>query len=292
MPVPDSSALASDAINAFIRHLADCEYAVGTRRIRRHFLEEYLRHARQAADSADIRAGELLDPARARAWLDDAAAGKTRTRNTIRGHEAAAYPNSMRVRIDTYNGFAEYLGLPGRLDSQPPALGYRLTPAATERLLHDLTVRRPVYANAVTALRTAAVAALVADTDRTVPELAGLKVKALHLDGDARVELDDGPCPLTPATVHILNRWLVARAAIIAELQGSDPGHLWIPIKPGRPRGGRDPVKPGLKPAAVRTLHAAHRSLVSQLLGTPLRPGAFRAASGEAHSQPGQPVAG
>lgn len=293
MPVPDSSALASDAIDAFIRHLADCEYAAGTRRIRRHFLEEYLRHARQAqaADSADIRAGELLDPARARAWLDDAAAGKTRTRNTIRGHEATAYPNSMRVRIDTYNGFAEYLGLPGRLDSQPPALGYRLTPAATERLLHDLTVRRPVYANAVTALRTAAVAALVADTDRTVPELAGLKVKALHLDGDARVELDDGHCPLTPATVHILNRWLVARATIIAELQGSDPGHLWIPIKPGRPRGGRDPVKPGLKPAAVRTLHAAHRSLVSQLLGTPLRPGAFRAASGETHSQPGQPAA-
>src|SRR5205807_10102361 len=118
--------------------------------------------------------------------------------------------------------------------------------------------------------------ALVADTGRGVPELAHLKLSALHLDGEARVELDDGPCPLEARTVQVLTRWLDARAAIIAELEGSDPGHLWIPTKPGRPRGGRPPVKPGLTRAAVRTLHAAHRSLVSQVLGTPLRPGAFR----------------
>ena len=70
--------------------------------------------------------------------------------------------------------------------------------------------------------------------------------------------------------VQILTRWLSARAGIIAELEGSDPGYLWIPTKPGRPRGGRKPVKPGLSRAAVRTLHAAHRTLVSQVLGTPL----------------------
>ena len=35
----------------------------------------------------------------------------------------------------------------------------------------------------ITALRTAAVAALVADTGRGVPELAGLTVDALHLSG-------------------------------------------------------------------------------------------------------------
>jgi hypothetical protein len=49
-----------------------------------------------------------------------------------------------------------------------------------------------------------------------------------------------------------------------------------VPTKPGRPRGGQPPVKPGLNQAAVRTLHAAHRTLVSQVLGAPLRPGAFR----------------
>jgi len=192
----------------------------------------------------------------------------------------------MRVRTDTYNAFAEFLGLPDRLDSQAPASGFYLTPADTERLLHDLAVRRPVHANAATALRTAAVASLVADTGRNVPELARLKVSALHLDGEARVEVDDESFALGSATVQILNRWLLARAEIIAELEGSDPGHLWIPTKPGRPRGGRPAVKPGLNRAAVRTLHAAHRTLVSQVLGTPLRPGAFR-VSAQARSREG-----
>ena len=218
-----------------------------------------------------------MDPANAGAWLSDAAAGKIRTRNTLYGPDAAAYLNSMRVRIGSYNAFAEFLGLPGRRQSPPPARGFCLTPADTERVLHDLTVRRPVHASAATSLRTAALAALVADTGRGVPELARLDVSALHLDGGAAtVEVTGGSCPLGAATVQILTRWLSARAAIIAELEGSDPGYLWIPTKPGRPRGGRPPVRPGLTRAAVRTLHAAHRTLVSQLLGTPLRPGALR----------------
>ena len=289
MPAPGAGdrRSARDAVDDFIRHLAGRQLSVTTRRIRRHFLDEYLQHAEEAAGGGDLAVGEFMDPARASAWLADAAAGKTRTRNTLRGPEAAAYSNSMRVRIDSYNAFAEFLGLPGRLDSQPPASGYYLTPADTERLLRDLAVRRPVHANAATVLRTVAVAALVADTGRNVPELARLKVSALHLDGGPRVELADGPCPLGGATVQILTRWLGARAEIIAELEGSDPGHLWIPTKPGRPRGGRPPVKPGLSRAAVRTLHAAHRTLVSQVRGSPLRPGAFRAVS-PPHPRPGQ----
>ena len=287
MPVPgETRRPARDAISDFISHLADRRFAAATQRIRRHFLDEYLQHAQQAAGTLDITTGELMDPARAGAWLADAAAGKTRTRNTLRGPEAAAYSNSMRVRTDSYNAFAEFLGLPDRLDGQAPASGFHLTPADTKRLLHDLTVRRPVHANAVTSLRTAAVAALVADTGRGVPELARLKVSALHLEGEPRVDLGDETCPIGGPTVQILTRWLAARAAIIAELEGSDPGHLWIPTKPGRPRGGREPVKPGLTRAAVRTLHAAHRTLVSQVLGTPLRPGAFR-ASGARHDAGG-----
>jgi len=288
MPAPEAGDRrpARDAIDDFIRHLAGRQLAITTRRIRRHFLDEYLQHAQQAAGTVEIAVGELMDCARAAAWLSDAGAGKTRTRNTLRGPGAAAYTNSMRVRIDSYHAFAEFLCLPGRLDSQAPASGFYLTPADTGRLLHDLTVRRPVHANAATSLRTAAVAALVADTGRGVPELARLKVSALHLDAEARVELADASCPLGDATVQILTRWLAARAEIIAELEGSDPGHLWIPTKPGRPRGGRPPVKPGLTRAAVRTLHHAHRTLVSQVLGTPLRPGAFR-ASGPSRSRPG-----
>jgi hypothetical protein len=132
----------------------------------------------------------------------------------------------------------------------------------------------------MTSLRTAAVAALVADTGRGVPELADLNISALHLDGDEpHADMDGETAPLTQATVHILTRWLAARASIVADLEGSDPGHLWIPTKPGRARGGVPSAKPGISPAAVRTLHASHRALVSQLLGTPLRPGALRAAA-------------
>jgi hypothetical protein len=276
MAAPETRNSARAAIDDFTGHLIGRQFAVTTWRIRRHFLEEYLDHAQQAAGSTEMTARELMEPARADSWLSDAAAGRTRTRNTLRGRQAAAYPNSMRVRIDSYNAFAEFLGLPDRRDSQPPADGDFLTPAEAGRLLHDLAVRRPVHANAATSLRTAALAALVADTGRSVPDLARLNVRALRLDGTGNIELHDGSFPLSGATVQILTRWLRARAEIIAELEGSDPGYLWIPTKPGRPRGGREPVKPGLKPAAVRTLHAAHRTLVSRVLGTPLRPGALR----------------
>ena len=287
MAPPGDRRSAQDAIDSFIRHLANRGFAATTRRIRGHYLDEYLQHAVQATGAADIAVGELMDPGRAEAWLADAAAGKTRTRNTLSGPDADAYSNSMRVRIDTYNAFAEFLGLPDRRDSQPPASGFYLTPADTVRLLHDLAVRRPVRANAVTSLRTAAVAALVSDTGQGVPDLARLRVSALHLDHEARVEIAGVSWPLSDATVQILTRWLAARTEIIAELEGSDPGHLWIPTKPGRPRDGHPPVKPGLTRAAVRTLHHAHRTLVSQVLGTPLRPGAFR-RSDPAHPRPGQ----
>jgi site-specific recombinase XerC len=287
MSTGESRRPADKAINDFIRHLASRDFSITTRRIRRHFLDEYLRHVQEAAGTADVSAGELMEPARTSAWLADAADGRTRTRNTLGGPDAAAYSNSMRVRIDTCNAFAEFLCLPNRYDREPPAAGDYLTPADTERLVHDLAVRRPIHANAATAIRTAAVAALVADTGRNVPELARLNVSALHLDGEAHVDLTGGSCPLGGPTVQILTRWLDVRAAIVAGLEGSDPGYLWIPTKPGRPRGGRPPVKPGLSPAAVRTLHAAHRTLVSQVRGSPLRPGAFRAVN-PSRSRPGE----
>jgi integrase len=276
MPVMDTESPARGAVFEFARDLGRRGFSATTCRIRRHYLDEFLEHAHAATGNNQLTVGDLMDSGRADAWLEAAAEGKLRTRNTRYGPEAAVTPNSIRVRVDSYNAFAEFLGLPARRKSPPPARGFRLDPGDTEQLLHDLTVRRPTASNAATTLRTAAVAALVAATGQGVPELAGLKVSALHLTGDPHVDLGDESIPLSDATVQILSRWLSARAEITAELQGSDPGHLWVPTKPGRPRGGQPPVKPGLSRAAVRTLHAAHRTLVSQLLGAPLRPGALR----------------
>lgn len=70
-------------------------------------------------------------------------------------------------------------------------------------------------------------------------------------------------------------RRLDSRAHITRQLRGSGPGHLWIPTEPGRPRHGAAAVKPDINRADVRTLHAAHRALVFQLLGRPVRPCAF-----------------
>jgi integrase len=276
MAPPDGGTSASAAVEAFTRDLAG-RFSATTCRIRRRYLEEYLAHARAASEGTGLTVAELMTPERADAWLADAGAGKLRTRNTRYGPDAAATPNSMRVRTDSWNSFAQFLGWPDRLTTPPPVAGFHLTPADTEGLLHDLSARRPIGSNFATSVRTAAMAALVADTGRGVPELAALKVGALHLDGEPHVDLgEDEPCPLSDAAAQILTRWLQVRAEIVEELQGSDPGHLWVPTKPGRPRGGQPPVKPGLERAAVRTLHAAHRTLVSQVLGAPLRPGAFR----------------
>ena len=278
-----STVLASRAIAGFGRHLASCGLSATTIRIRQHFLTEYLLHVEQAADSSDLTVADITSPVRVTAWLEDAAAGKTRTRNTLHGAAASAHRNSMRVRIDTFNAFAEFLGLPERVDAERPEPGDMLTEAEASELLHRLAVRRPIHANAATTVRTAAVAALVAATGRTVPELAGLNVRDIHLDDGTSPRADIGgqACPLGAEATQVLRRWLGARAAITAELDGSDPGYLWIPTKPGRPRGGVPPVKPGLSRAAVRTLHHAHRTLVSQLFGGPMRPGTLRVLSGD-----------
>ena len=87
MPAPDASSPARDAIDAFIQQLADRGLSATTRRIRKTYLGEYLRHAQQAraaADGADgeeapvvtsgrpLTAGDLMDGERAAAWLADA----------------------------------------------------------------------------------------------------------------------------------------------------------------------------------------------------------------------------
>ncbi|MFD4933367.1 hypothetical protein [Streptomyces virginiae] len=271
---------ALDAIAAFLNHLEERGYAFGTRRLHGRYLTEYLEHALNADDApATLTAAELMELPRVHVWLEDAAAGRTRERNTLRGPDAPSAEATGRSRTIAYNVFADYLRTPWRLEIPPHTTGEHLDPDEAQRVIHTLAVKRPTTANAATSIRTAALAALVAATGCTVSELWRLDVADLQLDRTVpRVLLEAGPVGLDADTVRILRRWLRQRAGITAILEGTDPGYLWVPTKSGRPRAGQDTPPPGARRAAVRTLHAAHRRLVLDILGTPLRPGALRTA--------------
>ncbi|MEU2757352.1 hypothetical protein [Streptomyces albidoflavus] len=274
--MPTRTALA--AIADFLEHLRSKGYAEETRRVRGTFLTELLEHA-QNADGAttELTAGELMEAPRALAWLTDAAAGLTRRRSTLSGPSARSAAASDRVRIITFNTFAEYLGTPARIEVPPNTTGEHLDPEEADRVVRRLAVERR-GATAPVAARTAAMAALVAETGRTVAQLAPLHTDDVQLQHNPpRILLTAELIqPLSASTAHILGRWMRQRAGIIADsLQGTDPGHLWIPTQPGRPRA-EEPTPLGLEAAAVRTLHSAHRRLVLDLLGRPVRPGALR----------------
>lgn len=274
MPNPrTANALAS--IGSFMKTQQEAGYAIETVRLRGTLLTEFLEHALNEEKTPSLTAEELVDPKRADSWLDAAGAGETRRRNTLTGPDAAAAHDSQRARIQTYNAFVDYLSLPG-LHRPYPASGHsdRLDPEQAYKLLRILAVRRPTGSNAATAIRTAAVAALVAATGHSVPQLHQLNVTDVDLERRPVpvVTVADVDHLLDKHTVEILRRWLDVRAGITKALEGSDPGYLWIPTKPGRERAGVPPPKPGLTRAAVRTLHAAHRNLVIQTVGVPLRP--------------------
>ncbi|MDG9695088.1 hypothetical protein QC281_33885 [Streptomyces sp. DH17] len=274
MPNPRTSdALA--AIGTFIQAQQDAGYADRTVRLRGTLLTEYLEHVLDEEKTGALTAQELVQPERADSWLEAADAGETRRRNTLTGPNAAAAPDSQRARIQTYNTFVDHLGLP-ELQRPYPQSGHgdRLEPEQAHQLLRTLAVQRPTGANAATAIRTAAVAALVSATGHTVPRLHKLDVTDIDLERRPVpvVTVADSDHPLDKHAVQILRRWLDVRAGITEALEGSDPGYLWIPTKPGRERAGVRPPKPGLTRAAVRTLHAAHRNLVLQVVGVPLRP--------------------
>uniref|UniRef100_UPI003F49685E hypothetical protein n=1 Tax=Streptomyces sp. CA-136453 TaxID=3240050 RepID=UPI003F49685E len=272
---------ALDAIAAFLQHLHEREFAFETRRVRGSFLTEYLEHAQNAEASplTPLSAEELMELPRAHAWLEDAAAGRTRRRNTLSGPTARSADATNRVRIITYNVFAEYLRSPWRLEVPPNTSGEHLDPDEADKVVRRLAAERR-GATAAVAVRTAAMAALVAETGRTVAQLATLYTDdvQLHHNPPRILLAADLVHPLSADTARVLGRWMRQRAGIVtSSLQGTDPGHLWIPTQPGRPRDGDDTPPPGLHPAAVRTLHSAHRRLVLDLLGRSVRPGALRA---------------
>ncbi|MEU5181105.1 hypothetical protein AB0G49_13745 [Streptomyces longwoodensis] len=272
---------AQAAIADFLNVLQERGYAFTTRRLRGHYLTEFLEHALNTPGTPpDLAAADLMDLERADAWLAAAAAGELRKRNTLRGPAAESSEAAQRSRTITYNAFAAHLRTPWRLEVPANPSGEHLDPDDAAEIIHTLAVRRPPSANEVTWIRTAALASLVAATGRTVRELAELDVSNLRLgDQPPVVVLEDGPSELDAETVSTLRRWLRQRKALVTRtIEGTDPGYLWIPTKePGNANRPEEKPRPlGARRAAVRTLHDAHRRLVLSLLGRPVRLGELR----------------
>ncbi|MCX4736790.1 hypothetical protein [Streptomyces sp. NBC_01363] len=137
---------------------------------------------------------------------------------------------------------------PRREALSPCGQGDRRTPDEARRFLHLLAVKRPTGANAAATIRTAVVAILVASVGRTVPELHSLRA------------------------ADVLTRWLDTRAHITRQLQGNDPGHLWIPT--GANAAATAPLQSNPRWTARRP-HPPRRPPhpVFELLGRPVRPG-------------------
>ncbi|MFF6862363.1 hypothetical protein [Streptomyces ardesiacus] len=152
-----------------------------------------------------------MRPERADSWPGAAGVGDIRRRNTLTGPDATAAHDSQRARIQTYNTFVDHLGLSGLQRSYPPAgHGDRLEHEQAHKLLRTLAVRRPTGTNAATAIRTATVAALVAATGHTVPQLHKLNVTDVDLERSPvpAVTVNNFEHLLDKDTVAILRRWL------------------------------------------------------------------------------------
>lgn len=279
---------AVEVINAFLTDLHGRvereEASPATYRQRALYITEFLEHAANASGNHSLTAGELLQPDLAEAWLADAAAGKTRQRPGDHG-PTAAYA-SHRARVSTFNVLARFAGAPFLLQNGRPQNPDTLTRGEAQNLINLLANNQPPSTKIPTWHRTAALAALAADTGRSVEELAVLETSALDLtQRQAHLLLEDETLPLLPATKVLLERWLATRQELVDALDGGEVTAVWVTTYPAQ-RGGIT-ARPGAHPAAVRTLRAAHRALLKRLRGTNVRLGTLAAAD-----PPGLPAAG
>jgi hypothetical protein len=90
--------------------------------------------------------------------------------------------------------------------------------------------------------RSLACAGLVLDSRMRSGDLASRRVEHLHLgEGDAWVDavwtpqksgrVREGEAVLSPGTVRALERWVGFRDELVAALEGSDHGMLWVTVK-------------------------------------------------------------
>lgn len=241
-------------------YLAQLEGAESTVRQRRWALRNLLTFVAEQGEPERMPGRMLLDPDLLTSWVTSAASDP----------RAPASQAGLRARASAVRAldcFARAQNLLGP-DVHPPApltLAAPPGPAATDRSAarHLLTVAAgvaPWPAHPGVWARFAAHAHLAAVTGSGEGALAALTIHDLTETGALPgVELSER-ARLTVA------RWIGVRTALIADLQGSDPGALWLRVHPStNPRTGK--IAPAGLAITARGLRMAFTHMVATAAG-------------------------
>ena len=251
-------------------YLEQLEGSESTLRQRRWALRDLLAFAGEQQEPARMSAPALLEPDLLIAWV-------ARAQNDPVAPASQAGLRARAGAARALDGFARAQGLLGPDTASSPAdltLAAPPSPAETDRsaariLLTVAAGSAPWPVHPGVWARFAAHAHLSAATGAGENELATMTIRDLSGVGPA------GATGLTDRSRRTIDRWLEVRSALVDELEGSDPGALWLRVHPSTDRRtGR--IAPAGLAITVRGLRLAFTHMVAAAAGVDARVVAVR----------------
>lgn len=219
--------------DAAARYLADLEASQSTRRQRAWALADLSGYVLERFSPRSPSLDEVLQEDVLLAWRDGA--GESGAAASVASARARASTARALARWAVENRLVratEHDGL--ELPAAPPA---NVDRSAGARLLTVAAGPAPWGVPVAIWARFSAHVHLLAATGAPERDLALLTLEALDLDGAAPTAVrlpHREPLTLDARTSRAVERWLVHRAAAVANLEGADPRTLWIRLHPGK----------------------------------------------------------
>ena len=233
-----------------------------TRRQRRWALNDLLAYA----PSPGLALGHDLTPDRVSAWLVQAAQERGGSLASLRAR-ASAVRALARHALETGALCAEDVAeLERVLELPAPTRAHaKGSNAVGELLSYAAWERRPYGVHPDVWARFAAHIHLLSATGAAERALSRLQVADLDmLHGTVRLPDHDRPHPVGKTTIAVVRSWLERRKEIVSQLEGSDPGALWVRVRPSGDRHGDRTHQAGL-PISQRGLRWAFQDTRDQL---------------------------
>ncbi len=262
-------------------YLAQLEGSESTVRQRRWALRELLAFAGEQADAAWMSAPSLLEADLLTAWVARAQHDPV----------APASQAGLRARAGAaraLDGFARAQHLLGPGEASPSAdltLAAPPSPVETDRSAarHLLTIAAGV---APWPVHPGVWARFAAHTHLSAATGAGENFLATMTVGDLASAGAAGTTVLQDRSRRTVERWLEVRSGLVSELEGSDPGALWLRVHPSTNRRTGQVAPAGLA-ITVRGLRLAFTHMVAAAAGVDervvsVRPRDLRALGREA----------